>query len=330
MTSLTADATVDGLPEASAAPSKPGYNKWFGRICLILAALLILVGAQIPADAVNAEHAAAEMIAEFNPEAYLSIPKIGPIDLSITKPVLYMWMVAFLCCGFAAWQAHRMRPKPNRKQTFVETMYDFVYSQIGKSTLPDNLFNRFMPYLASVFLFIWLMNLISFLPLPFGSESFLSEKGLPGIRDLGLYAATSNINITITLTVVTLTIVHVLGVREHGVIGYLKSWAPPGGLFLKIFMWGIHALGELVKVVSLSVRLFANMLTGHMLILVMFTIIFVMFEQLGLYAPFVGLFTVPVAVVFFLFEVGLVATLQAYIFAVLSGSYMGMAASHDH
>jgi F-type H+-transporting ATPase subunit a len=259
------------------------------------------------------------MIGEFTPQSFVSIPKIGPIDLSITKPVIYMWMAMLLCCGFAVWQAKRMQSKPNRKQTFVETMYEFLHDQIAKSTLPDKVFSRYMPYLAAVFLFIWIINLISFLPLPFGGESFVGN-----VKDLGLYAATANINVTLTITVVTLCIAHYLGIREHGVIGYFKSWAPPGNLFLKCFMWAIHALGELVKFVSLSVRLFANMLTGHMLILVMFTIIFVMGSAL------VGIGTIPVAAIFYLFEVGLVATLQAYIFAVLSGSYMGMAASHDH
>jgi F-type H+-transporting ATPase subunit a len=321
-----AAAQSETLTHVASENAGPGYNKKFGWIVLGLAALIIAVGSQIPAHTVTAEHAAEEMIAEFNAEAYIPINEGGAIDMSITKPVIYMWMAALLCCGFAVWQARRMQPKPNRKQTFVETMYEFLHDQVAKSTLPSSIFSKYMPYLASVFLFIWVMNLISFLPLPFGAESWLhTEHGFPSLfRDLGLYAATSNINVTLTLTVVTLCIVHYLGVREHGPIGYLKTWAPPGGIGLRIFMWMIHALGEALKIVSLSVRLFANMLTGHMLVLVMFTIIFVMGNAL------VAVGTVPIAAGFFLFEVGLVATLQAYIFAVLAGSYMGMAASHDH
>jgi F-type H+-transporting ATPase subunit a len=330
MTTATADNLVEALPATpDEVPPGPTYNRKLGWVFLALAALAILLGSQlsapVPAKKADADKAAADaMIAEFEAEPYISIPKIGPIDLSITKPVLYMLLVAALCCAFAVWQANRMKPKPNRKQTFVEVMYEFLYNQVAKSTLPDSLFARYMPFLASVFLFIWLLNLVSFLPLPVAAHSFLGHEGGPGIRDLALYAATSNINVTLTLTLCTIILAHYLGIREHGPVKYLKTWAPPGGLGLKIFMWGIHALGEFVKVVSLSVRLFANMLTGHMLVLVMITIIFVMGNTL------VGLGTIPIAIGFFLFEVILVATLQAYIFAVLSGSYMGMAASHDH
>ncbi|MCB0880582.1 MAG: F0F1 ATP synthase subunit A, partial [Thermoleophilia bacterium] len=166
-----------------------------------------------------------------------------PIDLTITKPVLYMWLASLLCVGFAIWQARRMRPRPDRKQTFVETMYEFLHDQVADATLPEgHIFRRYMPYLASVFLFIWTMNLISFIPLPFGAHSWVGENGGPEVlKDLGLYAATSNINVTFALTLVTLLIAHVLGVRTHGPIGYLKTWAPPGGIGLKIFMWIIHA-----------------------------------------------------------------------------------------
>jgi F-type H+-transporting ATPase subunit a len=325
VTTSTTTTTSEGMIDAAPPPIPnevhgAGYNKTVGRIFLLIAALLIVFGALTPANTLSDEAAADAMIEDFNADVYVSLP----FDMSITKPVVYMWMAALLCCGFAVWQARRMKPRPNRKQTLVETLYEFLHDQVAKATLTPKIFNRYMPYLASIFLFIWVINLISFIPLPFTSESWLHEKGGPHFKDLGLYAATSNINVTLALTIASLFLVHYLGVREHGPVGYLKTWAPPGGLFLKVFMWIIHALGEAVKFVSLSVRLFANMLTGHMLVLVMFTIIFVVGT------PLVGIATVPVAIIFFLFEVVLVATLQAYIFAVLSGTYMGMATSHDH
>lgn len=329
-TTTTSEGMIDAAPPPIPNEVHGGtYNKTFGRVCLLLAALLLAFGAMTEAhviadDDARADEAASAMISDFNADVYVALPKLGPIDLSITKPVLYMWMAALLCVGFATWQARRMQPKPNRRQTFVETMYEFLHDQVAKSTLTPKIFNRYMPYIASIFLFIWVMNLISFLPLPFAGHSWIGEQGGPGIKDLGLYAATSNINVTLALTIATLAIVHFLGVREHGIAGYLATWKPEGHWFLQGFMWFIHAIGEFVKLISLSVRLFANMLTGHMLVLVMFTIIFVVGT------PLVGIATVPVAIIFFLFEVVLVATLQAYIFAVLSGTYMGMATSHDH
>lgn len=329
----TDSSTGEGMIEAAPPPIPTDvphgatYNKTIGRIFLALAALLIVFGAMGEGTKPTADQAAEAMISDFDgSRPMFGLPRfeLGPIDLSITKPVLYMWMAAALCIVFAMLQARKMQHRPTRTQTFVETLYEFLHDQVAKSTLTPKIFPKFMPYLASIFLFIWVINLISFLPLPFTSESWLGEQGGPSIKDLGLYAATSNINVTLALTITTLAIVHFLGVREHGPIGYLKTWAPEGPMFLKVFMWLIHAIGEFVKFISLSVRLFANMLTGHMLILVMFTIIFVVGS------PLVGIGTVPVAIIFFLFEVGLVATLQAYIFAVLSGTYMGMATSHDH
>jgi F-type H+-transporting ATPase subunit a len=93
---------------------------------------------------------------------------------------------------------------------------------------------------------------------------------------------------------------------------------------MKIGIWPLHALSEILRLVSLSVRLFANMLAGHLVILMMISLILI----IGSFAVAIG--TLPVAIAFFMFEVGLVATLQAFIFAMLSGIYIGFAAEPHH
>jgi F-type H+-transporting ATPase subunit a len=239
--------------------------------------------------------------------------------MSINKAVIYLWLAALICCTWTVVMARRMQLKPNGTQTFTEVIYEFAYDTIAKATLGEKVFSRYMPYVASLFMFLWVVNMISFFPLPFGEHH-----NFFGLPDLGLYAATSNINVTLALTLVTFIASHYEGIRLNGPKKYFGSWAPPGNLGMKIAIWPLHALSELLRLVSLSVRLFANMLAGHLLILMMLGLIII--TGYGL----VAIGTVPIALFFYLFEFGLVATLQAFIFAMLSGIYIGFAAEPAH
>jgi F-type H+-transporting ATPase subunit a len=119
---------------------------------------------------------------------------------------------------------------------------------------------------------------------------------------------------------------HLEGIRVQGFKQYLASWIPsgtPNGLKPVLFV--IEVISHFVRIVSLSVRLFANILAGHLLILFMAGGLAVI---LGLSA--LGVVTLPVAIIFFVFEVGLVATLQAFIFATLTAIYLGGATSEHH
>ena len=302
-------------PIPNDVPHGATYNKTFGRICLLLAVALLAWGALTEVtvtsdDDARADEAASAMIADFNADVYVEIPKIAGIDLSITKPVLYMWMAALLCVGFATWQARRMRPKPNRKQTFVETMYEFLHDQVAKSTLPTKIFHALHAVPRE------------HLPVHLGDEPDLvpaaavrrplagSETGRPGHQ--GPRPVRGDVEHQRHARADVRDARHRALPRREGArrVGYLETWKPEGHWFLQGFMWFIHAIGELVKFISLSVRLFANMLTGHMLVLVMFTIIFVIGTPSSAS-------TVPVAIDLLPVRGRLVATLQAYIFAVL-------------
>ena len=268
--------------------------------------------------------ASAKNAPKINPINEFALNRIGPcmkigfIDMSINKAVIYLWMAALICCTWTVIMARRMKLRPNGKQTFTEMVYEFAYNQIAKATMGDKVFSRYMPYVASLFIFLWVVNMISFFPLPFGHEHAW------GIPDLGLYAATSNINVTLALTIVTFGVSHYEGLKHNGPKKYFGSWAPPGSFALQAFVWPIHALSELLRLVSLSVRLFANMLAGHLLILMMLSLTII------ISSGFVAIGVVPIALFFYLFEFGLIASLQAFIFAMLSGIYIGFAAEPQH
>src|SRR6185436_14604751 len=131
---------------------------------------------------------------------------------------------------------------------------------------------------------------------------------------------------TLVLTLVVWFAYHTEGVRAKGPIGYLKSWVPEGVTgFAAVPIFFIEVISHFVRIISLSVRLFANILAGHLLILFMGGGLVVL---LGL--AWLSVFTLPVAIVFFLFEVVLIATLQAFIFATLTAIYLGGAVAEHH
>ena len=138
------------------------------------------------------------------------------------------------------------------------------------------------------------------------------------------YAATANLSVTLALTLMTFVATHYVGVKHNGAVPYFKSWFPPVGGPIKILIVPLEILSQLLRLVSLSVRLFANMLAGHLLILMSISLIIIIGNV------FVAFASIPVAVFFYCFELVLVANLQAFIFALLSGIYIGAAAEPNH
>jgi F-type H+-transporting ATPase subunit a len=282
--------------------------------------LLALVLAPLQASAATTEDDTKfNPVHEFLLEPYFHL-KVGPLDFGPTKAVVYMLISATVAIvatllilrgGF--------RRQPGRAQTVVETVYAFLETNVGAASLPKKAFDRWFPYVSAIFIFIWTINLISFIPLPFNTE--YKVHGVPG---LAIYAATSNISVTLALALMTILISHVEGIRANGVVGYFKSWIPPSPTLLKIVLVPLETLSQLVRIVSLSVRLFANMLAGHLLIILCIG----MSLLVGHFV--VGFIAVPVGAAFYVLEVGLVASLQAYIFALLSGIYIGGAIEPAH
>jgi F-type H+-transporting ATPase subunit a len=261
---------------------------------------------------------------EFKLDPWISI-KLGGLDLSINKAVLYLFLAAALTTITMVWIAKRMHQKPNNVQTAVEAAYDLTNSNITRGNMDPKMAAKWFPFVATLFFFIWFSNMIGYLPLPTNSEETFNLFGLK-IPSFALYAATANISVPLALTLVVWISYHVEGIREHGLRGYLATFVPagtPGALKPVLFV--IEVISHFVRIISLSVRLFANLLAGHLLILFMAGGMVVL---LGLAA--LGAVTLPVAILFFLFEIVLIATLQAFIFATLTSIYLGGATAEGH
>jgi F-type H+-transporting ATPase subunit a len=262
---------------------------------------------------------------EFRLTPWISI-HIAGIDLSINKAVLYLFLAASLTCFAMIYVARRMQDRPNNVQTAAELAFDLTRNNITRGNISDpTMAGKWFAFIATLFFFIWFSNLLGYLPLPTNTNETINIFGVE-VPSLAIYAATANISIPLVLTLVVWISYNVEGIRSKGFIGYLKSFIPggiTGGAAIPLFI--IEVISNFVRIISLSVRLFANILAGHLLILFMAGGLVVL---LGI--PALGVFTLLMAIPFFIFEVALVATLQAFIFATLTSIYLGGATAEGH
>jgi F-type H+-transporting ATPase subunit a len=275
---------------------------------------------------------------DFNPVSeftdFINQPYVNlPFGLDINKGVVYLWMSAAIAILLTLVVTRRgLSLRPNGPQTVGEVIYEVCEVQIARAGLPEEGMRIWFPYVATAFVFIWVMNLIGFIPLPFGEEH-VDIFGL-SVPQLQIYAATANLSVTLTLTLITIIASHAEGIRYNGVVGYFKSWMPSGmpafGLKtapLIILIAVIEVISQLVRIVSLSFRLFFNLLAGHLVIAVFLGMgaliggtAFYFIHPIG-FAMGIALYTL---------EATLIAGLQAFIFAALSAIYIGGAIHPDH
>jgi F-type H+-transporting ATPase subunit a len=264
---------------------------------------------------------------EFKLEPWLGI-KVGGIDFSINRAVFYLVLASALTISVMVWISRRMQLKPNRVQTAIELAYDLTRNNITGSNLDQRVATRWFPFLATLFFFIWFSNLIGYLPLPTNTAETVNIFGLE-LPTFAIYAATANISVPLALTLVVWISYNVEGIRAKGFLPYFRSWLPPGledmNPFGKGLIFVIEVISHFVRLISLSVRLFANILAGHLLLLFMGGGLAVL---LGLAA--LGALTFPLAFLFFVLELGLIATLQAFIFSMLTAIYIGGATAERH
>ena len=254
---------------------------------------------------------------EFEQHEWIPI-HLGPLNLSITKAVVYL-MLGTLCTialGIFTMKS-RLAKLPSRRQTVGEALYDVAQTQIAQQGLPTKAIGRWFPYVATLLLFIFTVNLLGFIPLPLTGETY------HGIPTWGIYAATSSLSVTLALALLTFVFTHYEGIRWNGPKRYFESWIPEAPKALLVLIVPLEILGQFMRLISLSVRLFANMLAGHILILTFLGLIFI-FQSLAL-IPMI----IP-ATVFYLFEVVIVVGIQAFIFATLSAIYIGSAIEPQH
>jgi F-type H+-transporting ATPase subunit a len=254
---------------------------------------------------------------EFEQHEWVPI-HLGPLNLSITKAVVYL-MIGTLCTialGLFTMRS-RLALLPDRRQTVGEALYEIAQTQVAEQGLPHKAISRWFPYCASLLLFIFVVNLLGFIPLPLTGERY------HGVPTWGIYAATSSLSVTLALALLTFVFTHYEGIRWNGPRRYFKSWIPEAPKGLLILIVPLEILGQFMRLISLSVRLFANMLAGHILILTFLGLIFI-FQSLAL------VFVIIPATVFYIFEVVIVVGIQAFIFAALSAIYIGSAIEPEH
>jgi F-type H+-transporting ATPase subunit a len=282
------------------------------RLVLVLTTVALMV----PADAFA--RGVFDPTKEFEQHEWVPI-HLGPLNLSITKAVVYLMLASVLTILFGLYfMRSRVGQKPGRRETVGELVYEVAQTQVAEQGLPTKAIGRWFPYVATLMLFIFVVNLIGFIPLPLTGETW------HGVPTWGIYAATSSLSVTLALALLTFVFTHVEGIRWNGPVRYFKSWIPEAPKPLLALIVPLEILGQFMRLISLSVRLFANMLAGHILILTFIGLIFI------LQSVFLAIAVVPVAIVFYLFEVIIVVGIQAFIFAALSAIYIGSAIEPEH
>jgi F-type H+-transporting ATPase subunit a len=245
-----------------------------------------------------------------------------PFGLDITKPVAYLFLGTIVTCvlGIVLMRV-KVGKEPTKRQAVGEMIYEIAQVQVAEQGLPTKAIGRWFPYVASLMLFIWVINMLGFIPLPLSDETV--DVGGIQLPTLAIFAATSTLSVTLALALMTFVFTHVEGIRANGTVKYFKSWVPEVPKALLPMIVPLEILGQFMRLISLSVRLYANMLAGHLLILTFIGLIF-----LTHWAVF------PLSIVagtaFYLFEVVIVVSIQAYIFAALSAIYIGSAIEPDH
>jgi F-type H+-transporting ATPase subunit a len=294
------------------------------RVAILLTPLIALLASPAGAFALNINE-------DYHPQNEFKLdPWIDFGTFSINKAVFYVIVASALTCLTMIYVAKRMTERPNKVQTAVESAFLLMRDNITRGNMDDKMAAKWFPFIGALFLFIWFSNMLGYLPLPTNTEHKVDIFGLH-IPSFALYAATANISVPLVLTLIVWISYHVEGIRAKGPVGYLKSWVPAGvegPAAGPIFV--IEVISHFVRLVSLSVRLFANILAGHLLILFMGGGLVVLLNLSIFGSVILGSITGVMAVAFFIFEVALVATLQAFIFATLTAIYLGGAVAAEH
>jgi F-type H+-transporting ATPase subunit a len=230
------------------------------------------------------------------------------VDFSITKNVAAMFIsVALLLLIFlsvaAAYKKRGVTSAPKGLQSFMEPIILFVRDDIARPNIGHK-YAKFMPFLLTIFFFIWINNMLGLIPI------------IPGGANLS-----GNIAFTMTLAVFTFFVVNLNGNKSYW--GHI-FWMPGVSVPIKIFLMPIEVIGVFTKPISLMIRLFANITAGHILVLSLVCLIFI-FKSMAASAV-----AIPFTVFISCIEL-LVAFLQAFIFTMLAALYIGMATEeHGH
>lgn len=244
---------------------------------------------------------------DFEPFFTIPLPQIHVFgfDISITKHVVFMWIsfLILVLSFLAVSRSYRRSRVPKGMANLFEMIILFVRDDIARPTIGKG-YEKFLPYLLTVFFFILTTNFLGLLPYS--------------------ATATSNISVTATLAIISFVVIQVGGMAKNGVIGYFKNLVPHGvPILLAPVMFVVELLGLFTKPFALAIRLFANMTAGHVVILALLGLIFIL--KTLVIAPV----SIAFALFIYLLEI-LVALIQAYVFTMLSSLFIGMAVHQEH
>jgi F-type H+-transporting ATPase subunit a len=255
---------------------------------------------------------------EFKLDTWFSV---GPVDFN--KGVLYLILATLITLGLLLYMARRVKQRPGRLQAAVETYYDLI-SSLADGSMDKSMSRKYFPLIATIFIFILVSNLIGYIPLPINTgEKFL----LFGIHwpSFQIYAADTNVAFPLIMALLVFVLFTYEGMRKHGPFGYVKSLMPDVSGGIRFLVYPIEILSYFLRLISLTVRLWANLLAGHLLIAFMG-------GELGVLTgnTVVSWALLPLGIGIFLFEAVLIAGLQAFIFSILTAIYLGSAVSESH
>jgi F-type H+-transporting ATPase subunit a len=308
---------------------------------------------QVPA----AEHAAEATAEKFNAgeviighvsnspinEPLIHLPTVFGIDLSVTKHVLMLWIVAAIVFVTVVWAVRRYVRQdqlvPSGFMNALEAVVEFIRDSIVLPNVGSKWVNTWTPLILTFFLFIFVANLIGLVPI-FDAIALLDHTVLHFAPDSfmgrvihGGTTATGNFNVTAALATITFVATIVAGARAHGFVQHWKNLVPHGLAWpIYIILIPIEILGMFVRPFALTMRLAANMTGGHIAILAILSFVFIFTELFGraIAGVGVGLFlSLPLSVGISALEI-IVILVQAYVFTLLTAVFIGMAIHAHH
>ncbi|HET9123418.1 MAG TPA: F0F1 ATP synthase subunit A [Solirubrobacteraceae bacterium] len=245
----------------------------------------------------------------------------GPVNFN--KGVLFVVLAAVVTLGVMLYMAKRLRKRPGRLQVAIEMFFTLTRNMADES-LDESMSRKYFPLIATLFIFILVSNLIGYIPLPVNSAENFTLFGAH-IPSFQIYAADTNVAFPLILALLVFVLFTYEGIRKHGPFGYVKSLMPEVGGGIRFLVYPIEILSYFLRLISLTVRLWANLLAGHLLIAFMG-------GELGVLTgnTVISWALLPMGVAIFLFEAVLIAGLQAFIFSILTAIYLGSAVSDSH
>jgi F-type H+-transporting ATPase subunit a len=242
---------------------------------------------------------------------------VGPVDFN--KGVLYVILAALITLGVLFYVARSLKQRPGRMQAAVEMFYGLTSSMTRDSLHDQKMARKYFPLIATLFIFILVSNLIGYIPLPVDSLKFtVFGAHIPSFQ---IYAADTNVAFPLILSLLVFGLFSWERFKYHhyNPIAAVKSLMPAGITGpIKPLIFVIEILSYFLRLISLTVRLWANLLAGHMLIAFMG-------GELGVLVgdPWVQWLLLPIGIAIYAFEAVLIAGLQAFIFSILTSIYLG-------